>query len=178
MMARTAAEGQLAREITGGDGDAPSPQSTCCDLDFGAIGLLASEGGWFMDQKNYGSRGVFLLVLGLLSGCASANSPFESDASLEMVVLNRTPNAATVFAWWVGGARIRLGEIGGNSNTTFKTPIRDAEVWMSLDVLSNRQVGRPTPPRTFIPVTGGDRIEWEIRRTNPIDVFYRRLPPQ
>ena len=32
-----------------------------------------------------------------------------------------------------------------------------------------------TAPDSYVPVQPGDRIEWEIRRTYPIDLFYRRL---
>ena len=86
-----------------------------------------------------------------------------------------------MFVWWEGGARVRLGELGVGATRTFTTPLRDAAVWLSLDVLS-QGTGRRDRPDSFVPVlliTSGDRIEWEVRRTSPIDLcdqdVYRRL---
>ena len=129
-----------------------------------------------MDRKIYRLGGVLLLSIGLVSGCASANqsgSPFDAAAVVEMTVVNRAPTAVTAFVWWRGGARIRLGEVRGSANRTFNTPIRSDEVYLSFEVLSGRQVGRPAPPATFVPVRPGDRIEWEISST--FVLFYRRL---
>lgn len=89
--------------------------------------------------------------------------------------MNEATGTVTAFAWWRGGARVRLGEINGRSNRSFTIPIRSDEVWMSYDVLSSRRVGRPAPPETFVPVRPGDRIEWTIRST--YTMFYRRLGP-
>ena len=96
------------------------------------------------------------------------------DEEVEMVVLNRTFEAITVFVWWEGGARVRLGELGPSATRTFTTPLRRPAVWLSLDVLS-QGTGRGDRPEDYVPVRPGDRIEWEIRRADPIDLFYRRL---
>lgn len=87
--------------------------------------------------------------------------------------MNEATSTVTVFAWWRSGARFRLGEIRGRANRTFTIPIQADEVWLSFDVLSNRRVGRPVPPESFVPVRPGDRIEWTISST--YSLFYRRL---
>ena len=96
------------------------------------------------------------------------------DEEVEMVVLNRTFEALSVFVWWESGARVRLGELGASATRTFTTPLRDAALWLSLDVLS-QGTGRRDRPDSFVPVQPGDRIEWQVRQTSPIDLFYRRL---
>ncbi len=143
-----------------------------------------------MDRKNYPSGGFLLLAIGLASGCATSNSAStaatttagtESDGALEMVVLNRSADAIRVFAVWEGGARIWLGELRGGQNRTFSAPYRGREVWLSLDVLASaggvRFAGRGDPQQEFVPVAPGDRVEWQIHSTSPVDLFYRLLPP-
>ncbi len=97
-----------------------------------------------------------------------------------MIVLNRSTDPVTVFAWWEGGARVRLGELRGGHDRTFSAPYRGREVWLSLDVLAASRglqfAGRDDSPQEFVPVAPGDRIEWEIRSTQPVDLFYRVLP--
>jgi hypothetical protein len=131
-----------------------------------------------MDRKSQQFGGVLLLSIGLVSGCASGNTTSDdisSDAVVEMIVLNRTPTAVTVFAWWLEGPRVRLGELSGGANRTFTTPIRGQAVSPSLDVLSGVRRGRSDSPRgRMVPVQPYDRIEWEIRSTS--NVVYRRLP--
>lgn len=145
-----------------------------------------------MDRKRHPSGGFLLLVIGLVSGCATSNSAStaatttaaagtESDGALEMVVLNRSADAIRVFALWEGGARIWLGELRGGQNRTFSAPYRGTEVWLSLDVLASaggpRFPGRDDPRQEFVPVAPGDRMEWQIHSTSPVDLFYRLLPP-
>ena len=115
------------------------------------------------------------LVLLLLGALLMPHFAAAQDEEVEMVVLNRTPDVVTVFVWWQSGARIRLGELRGSTTRTFTTPLRDTELWLSLDVLSQRTVGRGDRPESFVAVRPGDRIEWVIRETYPIDLFYRRL---
>ena len=114
------------------------------------------------------------LVLFALGALLMPHFAAAQDEEVEMVVLNRTSEALSVFVWWEGGARVRLGELGVGATRTFTTPLRDAAVWLSLDVLS-QGTGRRDRPDSFVPVQPGDRIEWEVRRTSPIDLFYRRL---
>ena len=114
------------------------------------------------------------LVLFALGALLMPQFAAAQDEEVEMVVLNRTSEAVSVFVWWESGARVRLGELGVGGTRTFTTPLRDAAVWLSLDVLS-QGTGRMDRPDSYVPVQPGDRIEWEIRRTSPIDLFYRRL---
>jgi hypothetical protein len=139
-----------------------------------------------MDRKNYPSGGFLLLAIGLASGCASPNSASittpgaVSDGALEMVVLNRSADAISVFTVWEGGARIWLGKLRGGQNRTFIAPYRGREVWLSLDVLASaggvQFAGRDDPQQEFVPVAPGDRVEWQIHSTSPVDLFYRLLP--
>ena len=114
------------------------------------------------------------LVLFALGALLMPHFAAAQDEQVEMVVLNRTSEALSVFVWWEGGARVRLGELGASATRTFTTPLRDPALWLSLDVLS-QGTGRRDRPDSYVPVQPGDRIEWEIRRTDPIDLFYRRL---
>ncbi len=114
------------------------------------------------------------LVLFALGALLMPHFAAAQDEEVEMVVLNRTSEAVSVFVWWEGGARVRLGELGASGTRTFTTPLRDPALWLSLDVLS-QGTGRRDRPDSYVPVQPGDRIEWEIRRTDPIDLFYRRL---
>jgi tetratricopeptide (TPR) repeat protein len=114
------------------------------------------------------------LVLFALGALLMPHFAAAQDQEVEMVVVNRTSEALSVFVWWEGGARVRLGELGASATRTFTTPLRDAAVWLSLDVLS-QGAGRRDRPDSFVPVQRGDRIEWEVRQTSPIDLFYRRL---
>ena len=114
------------------------------------------------------------LVLFALGALLMPHFAAAQDEEVEMVVLNRTSEAVTVFVWWEGGARVRLGELGVNATRTFTTPLREAAVWLSLDVLS-QGTGRRDRPESYVPVRSGDRIEWQIRRTDPIDLSYRHL---
>ena len=114
------------------------------------------------------------LVLFALGALLMPHFAAAQDEEVEMVVLNRTSEAVSVFVWWESGARVRLGELGASGTRTFTTPLRDPALWLSLDVLS-QGTGRRDRPDSYVPVQPGDRIEWEIRRTDPIDLFYRRL---
>ena len=114
------------------------------------------------------------LVLFALGALLMPHFAAAQDEEVEMVVVNRTSEALSVFVWWEGGQRVRLGELGASATRTFTTPLRDPALWLSLDVLS-QGTGRRDRPDSFVPVQPGDRIEWEVRRTSPIDLFYRRL---
>ena len=114
------------------------------------------------------------LVLFALGALLMPHFAAAQDEEVEMVVRNRTSEAITVFVWWEGGARVRLGELDVNATRTFTTPLREAAVWLSLDVLS-QGTGRRDRPESYVPVRSGDRIEWQIRRTDPIDLSYRHL---
>ena len=135
--------------------------------------------------RMYVGTRVVLFALGalLMPHLAAAQ-----DAVVEMVVLNRTASAVTVFVQWRNGARVRLGELGRRDSETFTTPYRGQEFALSLDVLGapsrgtrggaftfGDDRGRDGSSGTFVSVEAGDRIEWEIRTVEPVDVFYRRL---
>lgn len=136
-----------------------------------------------MDQKSSQLGGILLLSIGLVAGCASANTASDdvnSDAVVEMVILNRTAATVTAFVEWQNGQRVLLGELRGGATKTFTTPYRGTEIWLSLDFVGRSRSGilgsRERPP-SFVPVYPGDRYEWEIRLVSPsVDLFYRRLP--
>ncbi len=124
--------------------------------------------------------------------CASTGAPestMEDDVSeglVEMIVINRTTGAVTVYVQWRPGGRVALGEVSGRQTRTFMTPYRGSEFRLSLNVLSSPPpltrpplAGAPTRPREpFVTVRPGDRYEWEIQQTVPsVRLFYRRLRP-
>ena len=112
------------------------------------------------------------------------------DSVLEMVVENQTSSVVTVFVQWRNGARVRLGELRRRASETYTTPYRSSEVALSVDVLAgpaagaradaftfdpDRDVGRGGREETYIDVEAGDRMEFQIRSVEPLDVFYQRL---
>ena len=114
------------------------------------------------------------LVLFALAALLIPHFAAAQDGEVEIVIRNQTSEAVTAFVWWESGARVRLGELGARATRTFTTPLRDAAGWLSLDVLS-QGTGRRDRPDSYVPLQPGDRIQWEIRQTSPIDLFYRRL---
>ena len=141
------------------------------------IGLVASGGGEMWQEVRLPER--LAVTPGREDGdsASTASDDIGSDAVVEMIVRNQGSNAVTVFAWWEGGGRVRLGELGGGETRTFTARYRDRAVMLSVDVLSVRGVGRGSRPEEFIPVRPDDRLEWTIRRTDPVDL-YLRLPPR
>ena len=60
------------------------------------------------------------------------------------------------------------------------TTLASIVAWLALLWAHRRGVqfaGRGDSPQEFVPVGPGDRLEWEIRSTQPIDLFYRVVPP-
>ena len=117
-----------------------------------------------MNQRSYTKRGLLLLSLGLVSGCASAyratntSDDISSGASVEMVVLNQTQNAVRVYLIWEdrGGAWDKPVETAAQPNPGR----RDGDVHRAPEVaedLAGRRAGaagefgRPTqsPIRIF-----------------------------
>ena len=134
------------------------------------------------------------LVLFALGALIVPHSAAAQDGVLEIIVLNRTSSTVEVFVQWRNGARIRLGQLRQRGTETYTTDYRGSEVALSLDVMGAPSAGttrgapafgrddtvRPDaladPGReTFVSVDVGDRIEFEIRAVNPIDVFSQRL---
>lgn len=124
-------------------------------------------------------RLLALCVILAAAGCASSGGPgIEGDGTagdLELVVINRSTDAVTVFALWQGGTRVRLGELRGGATRTFTTPYRGREFWLSVDVLSSTSSGRGDQPDSMVPVLAGDRLEWVVQSTYPLELFWRRL---
>ncbi len=139
----------------------------------------------------YVSKRLILFALGFaLSPLLMPRFAAAQDI-LEMVVSNGTPRSVTVFAQWRNGARVRLGELRRDESETYVTPFRGSEVALSIDVLG-AIAGRTQPGRAafdadnddrglagrreeYISVEEGDRMEFQIRSVDPIDVFYQRL---
>ena len=104
------------------------------------------------------------------------------DGEVEFVVYNRTSIAVTVFANWEGRSRgVRLGELRGRRDNTYTVDLRGSEVWLGVDPLADAGrggrliTGADRYEDEYIPVRAGDKIEWEIRLLDPLDIFYRRL---
>ena len=132
------------------------------------------------------------LILFALGALLIPHFAAGQDDVVEMVVLNRTSSAVTVFVQWRGGARVRLGELRRRGSETYTTPYRGAELALSLDVLGGPSTGttsgrlafddpagnddnRGGGSESYVSVDVGDRVEFEIRRVQPIEVFTRRL---
>ena len=124
-----------------------------------------------------GTRLVLLLLLGAL---LMPHFAAAQDSEVELNILNQTSEALTVFALWENGTEGRLGDLAANQSKSFTIPIRGQEVTLSVQATEFRvQGGRRARtggdnPEDFAPVRAGDRLEWEIRQADPIDLRYRR----
>ena len=122
------------------------------------------------------------LVLFALGALLMPHFAAAQDQEVEMNIRNRTTDAMTVFALWEGGRRVRLGELGANRTRSFTTPIRGQEVTLAVQtVQAQGRAGLTDGNRgggsseEFASVQPGDRLEWEIRSTSPLDLYYRRV---
>ncbi len=123
-----------------------------------------------------GTRLVPLLLGALLTPHFAA----AQDEEVELNILNQTSEALTVFALWENGTEGRLGDLAPNQSRSFMVPIRGQEVTLSVQATQFRvQGGRRARtggdnPEDFAPVRAGDRLAWEIRQADPLDLRYRR----
>ena len=151
-----------------------------------------------MDEKSYRASASLLLLMGLVSGCASSNQPGTApdagdlDNAAGLIVTNRTQENVRVYLNWEdvgrGGLAPRrprlLGQLRGGGTGRYTAPSRWGGISLSVDpsmtsandVLirpTNADTGGPTQgplPRTqVVEIEPGDVLEWEIRVTG---VFY------
>ena len=99
---------------------------------------------------------------------------------MEMDIRNRTPETMTVFALWESGARVRLGNLSPNQTRSFTTAVEGQEVTLAVQTSQGGVRGRGARtggdrPEDFAPVRPGDRLEWEIHQSSPLDLSYRRV---
>ena len=121
-----------------------------------------------------GTRMVLFALCALLMPHFAA----AQNDEVEMNVRNRTSDDMTVFALWENGTRVRLGELTSNQARSFSIPVRGDDVTLLVQVSGVRGRGGRTGgdnPEDFAAVRPGDGFEWEIRDTDPLDLFYRRL---
>jgi tetratricopeptide (TPR) repeat protein len=98
------------------------------------------------------------------------------DEEVVLNVRNQTSQIMQVFALWDGGASARLGDLNGNQSRNFTIPIRGQEVTLSVQVQQQGARGQRVSadgPEDFVAVRAGDRVEWEIRRVDPLEIFLR-----
>ncbi len=118
------------------------------------------------------------LVLFALGALLVPHFAAAQDGEVELSVRNRTSDAMTVFALWDSGTRIRLGDLNANRSGNYDIPVRGQEVTLLVQTTEVR-VGERSErlggdnPSDFAAVRGGSRVEWEIRRIDPLDLFYR-----
>jgi tetratricopeptide (TPR) repeat protein len=131
------------------------------------------------------------LVLFAFAALLMPHSAAAQDNVLELVVENQTSSVVTVFVRWRNGGRVRLGELRQRGSETYTTPYRSSEVALSVDVLGGPAAGaragaftfgpdgnaggRGNSNETYVDVEAGDRMEFQIRSVEPLDVFYQRL---
>ena len=116
----------------------------------------------------------------LFALCALLMPHFAAAQNDEVAlnVRNGTSNDMTVFALWENGTRVRLGELSANQARSFSIPIRGDDVTLMVQVSEARGRGGRTGGENsedFASVRPGDGFEWEIRNTDPLDLFYRRV---
>ncbi len=113
------------------------------------------------------------LVLFALGALLVPHFATAQDNEIEMDIRNRTGESMTVFALWEGGTRDRLGDIRPNQTRSFTIPFVGEEVTLQVQVERERLGG--DRPEDFARVRPGDKIEWEIRSTHPLDLLYRHV---
>ena len=84
-------------------------------------GTIASVGGRASVAGRIGGFAIVLAVSGF--GCASRESPFvsQTDARIQIEVINHGFQDATLHAVWVG-KRIRLGTVSGTRTANYTVP--------------------------------------------------------
>ncbi len=110
---------------------------------------------------------LFALVAVLLPHFAAAQE------EVELNIRNRTSEIVTVFALWNGGTRTRLGDLRANQTNSWTIPVSGERVTLSVQVAGQRGgTGRPDPS-DYAEIRAGESIEFEIRGTDPLDLFHR-----
>ena len=121
-----------------------------------------------------GTRMVLVALCALLMPHFAA----AQNDEVSLNVRNGTSNDMTVFALWDNGTRVRLGELNANQARSFTVPVRGDDVTLLVQVEEVRGRGARAggdDPADFVAVRPGDGFEWEIRNTDPLDLFYRRV---
>ena len=124
-----------------------------------------------------------LVALGLILcwGCAStsSNSPFsqnqQDERTIQLTIRNENAVPITVFVWWQGGRRVRLGDLAGVSTRTFTTASRDSGIWFEVEDQTTFTRGRGRRPDNYVPVGPGDHLEMITGRGGFI-LSVRRVP--
>ena len=138
-----------------------------------------------MARRVRGSHGCRygLVALGLLLcwGCASASSGSgfserqQDQRNIQLTIRNENATPITVFVWWQGGRRVRLGDLSGVSTRTFTTAARDGGIWFEVEDQTTFTRGRRRRPDNYVPVGPGDHLEVITGRGGFI-LSVRRVP--
>ena len=100
----------------------------------------------------------------------------SSAQEVEMSIRNRTGEQLTVFAQWdFGGTRARLGNLGPNQTRTYTTDIRGEQVTVTVQTPGGRGRIGGGRPEWMADAREGEKIEWDIRSTDPFNISYRRV---
>jgi len=100
----------------------------------------------------------------------------SSAQEVEMSIRNRTGEQLTVFAQWdFGGTRDRLGNLGPNQTRTYTTEIRGDQVTVTVQTQGARGRIGGGRPEWMADARAGEKIEWDIRSTDPFNISYRRV---
>jgi tetratricopeptide (TPR) repeat protein len=118
------------------------------------------------------------LVLFALGALLVPHFAAAQDEEVELSVRNRTSEAMTVFALWDSGTRVRLGDLNANRSGNYSIPLRGQEVTLLVQPTEVQVAGRNDRiggdnPSDFAAVRAGTEVEWEIRRIDPLDLFFR-----
>jgi len=114
---------------------------------------------------------LVLVALGALLMPLSA-----AAQEVEVSVRNQTSYDMGVFAMWAGGRTLRLGDLNANQSRNFTVDIGGQKLTLAVEA---EQGGRRAEriggdsPESFVSVRPGDQIEWEIRNTDPLDLYLR-----
>lgn len=115
------------------------------------------------------------LVIFALGALLVPHFAAAQDEEVGFSVRNRTSEAMTVFALWDSGTRVRLGDLNANRSGNYTIPVRGQEVTLLVEVQGGRRNDRlgGDDPSDFAAVRAGTEVEWEIRRIDPLDLFFR-----
>lgn len=124
-----------------------------------------------------------VLLATVFAGCASSGpgstGADNTDATVEMTVVNRADGTVTAFAQWRNGPRSRLGVVRVGDTQTFTTAHRGQEVALTIEAaVPAPATGLPGAyAPSYVVVDAGESMVWEIIQISPPNIFYRRAQP-
>ena len=105
----------------------------------------------------------------------ASRSAEQDQRTIQLTIRNENATPITVFVWWQGGRRVRLGDLSGILTRTFTTAARDGGIWFEVEDQTTFTRVRRRRPDNYVPVGPGDHLEVITGRGGFI-LSVRRVP--